>query len=235
MIALGNFLFRYRNGLFPVALVLLFVPSPLAFSDWRIAAVVGAALVLFGQLLRATTVGLDYIIRGGREGKVYAEDLVTGGLFTHCRNPLYVGNYLGILGALVASNSLVAIAVGGIGFLIAYVAITLAEERFLRGKFGSAYDDYCASVPRFGLKLGGFGATLRGSKFNWRRLLIKEYGTMLVSLAGVPLVILFTRHYRDGLVWWTSRWDLGLLVVVAVLVVCYGIARWLKKSQRVVA
>ena len=235
MIALGNFLFRYRNGLFPLALLLLLVPSPPAFPDWRIAALAGASLVLFGQLLRATTVGLDYIIRGGREGKVYAEDLVTGGMFNHCRNPLYVGNYLGILGALMASNSLVAIAVGGIGFLVAYVAITLAEERFLRGKFGPAYDEYCASVPRFGLKPGGLGATLRDSTFHWRRLLVKEYGTMLVALAGVPLVILFTRHYRDGQVWWASRWDLGLLVVVGVLVVCYLIARWLKKSQRVVA
>ena len=168
--------------------------------------------------------GLDYIIRGGREGKVYAKELVTGGLFSHCRNPLYVGNYLGILGALVASNSIIAITLGGLGFLIAYVAITLAEERFLQGKFGSEYDEYCRRVPRFGLKPGGLATTLRTSRFNWRRLLIKEYGTLFVSLAGVPLVLLFTRHYRDGSPWWRDGWDQVFLVVIAVLAA--GYRRW---------
>lgn len=235
MISLGNFFFKYRNGLFPLAIVLLLVPSPHVFSDWRIAAAIGTGLVLFGQILRATTVGLEYIVRGGREGKVYADDLVTGGMFNHCRNPLYVGNYLGILGAVVASNSLVAMSVGGVFFLIAYLAITFAEENFLRGKFGASYDAYCADVPRFAIKLKGLSATLRASEFHWRRLLVKEYGTMFVSLAGIPMILLFTRHQRYGLPWWQDGWDSALLGAIAVLLVGYLAARWLKKSGRVAA
>lgn len=233
MISLGNFFFKYRNGLFPLAIALLLVPSAHAFSDWRVAAAIGAGLVLLGQVLRAITVGLVYIVRGGREGKVYADDLVTGGMFNHCRNPLYVGNYLGILGAVVASNSLIAISVGGSFFLIAYLAITFAEENFLRGKFGDSYDAYCARVPRFALKLKGLEATLQASRFNWGRLLIKEYGTMFVSLAGIPLIVLFARHYRHDLPWWEDGWDLALLVAVGILLAAYLLARWLKKSGRV--
>jgi protein-S-isoprenylcysteine O-methyltransferase Ste14 len=233
MITLGNFFFRYRNGLFPAALILLLIPSPNLFLDWRVAAAIGAGLVLSGQLIRAVTVGLVYIIRGGREGKVYAEDLVTDGMFNHCRNPLYVGNYLGILGAVVASNSVVAITVGGIGFLIAYLAITFAEENFLRGKFGQAYDNYCSKVPRYALKLRGLGDTLKASRFNWRRLLVKEYGTLFVSLAGVPLIVLFSRHYRDHLSWREDGWDVALVCLVALLFIGYGLARWLKKSGRI--
>jgi protein-S-isoprenylcysteine O-methyltransferase Ste14 len=233
MIALGNFFFRYRNGLFPLALLLLLIPSPHLFTDWKIAALTGAGLVISGQLIRAATVGLVYIIRGGREGKVYAEDLVTEGMFNHCRNPLYVGNYLGIVGAVVASNSLIAILVAGIGFLIAYLAITLAEENFLRSKFGATYDDYCKRVPRYALKLRGLGETLRASRFNWRRLLVKEYGTLFVSLAGVPLVLLFARTYHHDLPFQLKGWDGVLLLIVALLAIAYGLARWLKKSGRI--
>lgn len=233
MISLGNFFFKYRNGLFPLAVVLLLVPSPNVFPDWRIAALVGTGLVLAGQVLRAVTVGLEYIVRGGRGGKVYADDLVTGGMFNHCRNPLYVGNYLGILGAVVASNSLIAMSVGGVFFLIAYLAITFAEENFLRGKFGAVYDAYCADVPRFAPKLKGLGATLRASEFHWQRLLVKEYGTMFVSLAGIPLILLFTRHHRYELPWWQDGWDLALLITVGILLAAYLAARWLKKSGRV--
>ncbi len=233
MISLGNFFFKYRNGLFPLAIVLLLVPSPHVFPDWRIAAAVGGGLVLLGQIIRAVTVGLVYIVRGGREGKVYADDLVTDGMFTHCRNPLYVGNYLGILGAVVASNSLIAMSVGGVFFLIAYLAITFAEENFLRGKFGAAYDVYCSKVPRYALKLKGLGATLKASKFNWQRLIIKEYGTMFVSLAGIPLILLFTRHYHYNLPWWEDGWDLGLLIAIGVLAIGYCLARWLKKSGQI--
>jgi len=153
VLALGNFFFKRRNALFPLALVLLLLPSPRLFADWRIAAVVGAGMVLFGQLLRAATVGLVYIIRGGRNREVYAADLVTEGMFAHCRNPLYVGNYVGILGALVVSNSVVAVAVGSVFFLIAYLSIVRAEEHFLAGKFADEYTEYCRRVPRFGLKL----------------------------------------------------------------------------------
>ncbi len=210
MVALGNFFFKIRNGLFPLAILLLLVPSPPLFEDWRVAALGGAALALLGQLVRASTVGLVYIIRGGREGEVYAKDLITDGLFSHCRNPLYVGNYLGILGALVASNSLVALGVGGSFFLIAYIAIVQAEENFLRGKFGEAYDQYCSGVPRFAVKLRGLVETFRSSRFNWGRLLVKEYGTIFTSLAGIPLIVLLVRHVRHHLPWFTERLGCGL-------------------------
>ena len=233
MITLGNFFFKIRNGLFPLAILLLLVPSPPLFEDWRIAAVSGIALALVGQLVRASTVGLVYIIRGGREGKVYAKDLITDGLFSHCRNPLYVGNYLGILGALVASNSIVALVVGGLFFLIAYVAIVQAEENFLRGKFGEPYDRSCREVPRFGVKLRGLTDTFRSSQFNWGRLLVKEYGTIFTSLAGIPLIILLVRHLRHHLAWFADSWDSALLIVIAALALAYLLARWLKKSGRV--
>src|SRR5215212_9545941 len=114
MIRIGNFFFRYRNLLFIFLYLLLFVPSAQLFTQkqfgthyWEWPIVVGLLITITGQAIRAATIGLAYIIRGGRNKKVYADELVTGGIFSHCRNPLYVGNILMLLGVGVISNSLI--------------------------------------------------------------------------------------------------------------------------------
>jgi protein-S-isoprenylcysteine O-methyltransferase Ste14 len=112
MIAIGNFFFKYRNLLFPVIILLvIFIPSPPVFTEkvfgptyYWIPVIAGIAIALFGQLIRAVTIGLKYMVRGGKNKEVYAEDLVTEGIFNHCRNPLYVGNILMLMGAGLISN-----------------------------------------------------------------------------------------------------------------------------------
>src|SRR5213596_653057 len=136
IIKIGNFLFHYRNGLFPLVYALLVLKGRPALPDYRVAALLGFLVGLTGQLLRAVTIGLEYIIRGGRNRQVYAEKLVQGGIFAHCRNPLYIGNLLIILGLGIACNSGLFLAVGIPFFVFAYWAIIAAEENFLRSKFG---------------------------------------------------------------------------------------------------
>jgi protein-S-isoprenylcysteine O-methyltransferase Ste14 len=132
----GSFLFRHRNALFPCAVVLAFVPGPLLFADPLRAAGLGALVALAGQLVRAATIGLEYIVRGGRDGRVHADDLVTGGVFAHCRNPLYLGNLVIIAGVALASNSAVALALAPAVFAFAYYCIVRAEEDYLLLRFG---------------------------------------------------------------------------------------------------
>src|SRR6185503_9604048 len=110
---------------------------------------------------------LEYIVRGGRNRQVYAKRLVQGGVFAHCRNPLYLGNYLMLLGVGVASNSLLFLCVGMPFFAFAYWAIIAAEENYLRQKFGNEFDDYCRRVNRIIPNWTGFGKTLRGMRFSW--------------------------------------------------------------------
>ena len=115
---------------------MLFVPSPEVFDNPVMAMIIGFSVTLIGQLIRVVTIGLVYIMRGGRNRRVYAEDLVTTGIFAHCRNPLYVGNILVLAGLGIASNSLIFMAVFLPIFLFFYQAIVMAEEDFLAGKFG---------------------------------------------------------------------------------------------------
>ena len=65
-IVYGNFLFRYRNYIFPlVLLVMVIVTRPGTGTAAIITTTLGIGVALFGQLIRAAVIGLDYIKRGG--------------------------------------------------------------------------------------------------------------------------------------------------------------------------
>jgi protein-S-isoprenylcysteine O-methyltransferase Ste14 len=236
MIGIGNFFFRYRNLLFIVLYVLLFVPSPELFSRevfgslfWIYPFALGLLVTFTGQAIRGATIGLAYIIRGGRDKKVYAEGLVTTGIFSHCRNPLYVGNILMLSGVGILANSMLYVLIVMPVFLFIYQAIVLAEENFLGGKFGVDFEKYCKSVGRWVPSLIGIGKTFRGMEFNFRRWMLKEYNTQFVWIAGI-LLIIFTRYPQvTGAS--DNRWYVfGLLIVLAGIY--YGTVRYLKKSGK---
>lgn len=231
---LGDFFFKYRNWLFPVFYALMFVPGPRIFADWRVAVAVGLVVTLLGQAVRMTTIGFDYIIRGGRNKKVYAEDLVTGGLFAHSRNPMYVGNVTMILGMGILSNSLLYLLIMVPLFYFIYECIIRAEEHFLRAKFGSGFDDYTKDVPRWGPRLAGLGATLSSGGFNGRRVLIKEYNTTCVWL-GAAVLLVGTHIYREEGADAFANIATAFGVAVGGVVGLYFGIRYLKKSGTVTA
>jgi protein-S-isoprenylcysteine O-methyltransferase Ste14 len=153
-IQLGKFFFKYRNGLFPlVYLGLVLCTRPGVFLGRaeldKYACALGALLALAGQTLRILVIGYAYIIRGGRDGKVYAESLVQTGFFAHTRNPMYVGNYLIMLGFVLLYGSLWGYIVIIPLFTLVYYAIVKNEESYLEEKFGQEYAEYCARVNRF--------------------------------------------------------------------------------------
>jgi protein-S-isoprenylcysteine O-methyltransferase Ste14 len=231
MVTIGNFLFHYRNGLFPLAYLLLFVQGkPVFAQDW-LAAALGFAVAMSGQIIRVVTIGLAYIIRGGRNRQVYAEDLVTDGLFSHCRNPLYVGNYLVLVGLGLAANGWVFVLIGFPGFYFAYRAIIAAEENFLRNKFGAGYDAYCSRVNRLVPRLSGIGDTVRGMEFRWQRVIVKEYGSTYAWMMGMALVVMKNRWLREGYA--RAQTEIFALTgVAALLTLGYVIVRQLKRSGR---
>ena len=161
--AIGAFFFRFRNGLFPVIylLVALFV-RPAFFAGnpkWDpFATGIGLMVAMLGETIRCLTIGLVYsIVRGGRDGRVYADDLVTEGIYAHTRNPMYVGNLLFALGFCLMYGSPWMYLVIFPFFLLVYVSIVYEEERFLSreiwGKIRrvpSQYEPLCASAAGVG-------------------------------------------------------------------------------------
>jgi hypothetical protein len=191
---------------------------------------VGLIIALVGQGLRVATIGLDYIVRGGRNRQVYANDLVTGGLFSHCRNPLYVGNYFILVGVGIASCSAIFVFVILPLMALAYWAIIAAEENFLRNKFGDVFESYCERVSRLFFSLRGLRGTLRGMKFHWPRVVVKEYGTTFTWTAGYILVVIQNAWLSVGYTG-SFRLIVSLSIALGVVVVAFLVSRFLKKRE----
>ena len=239
LISLGNFFFRHRNWLLAVVMIGLFVafrptyPRGSAHLDaWL--DVAGIAVILAGQSLRALTIGLAYIVRGGQQGQVYAKRLVTEGLFNHCRNPLYVGNIMVYLGLFIIFNNPVVYLIGVPFILLLYVSIVAAEEEYLRGKFGPEYVDYCSRVSRWLPRLGGLHKTMEGMTFSWLRVLLREYSSTYTWVSGALALLAY-----EGLAHSTAEMERTRLIVLAgiwvAVTIVWAVVRYLKLSGRLQA
>ena len=224
-VTIGNFLFRTRNALFPLLYLTLFVSQQQVSQNAVAMLLAGAAIALLGQGIRVLTVGLDYIVRGGRQRKVYADSLVQTGLFAHCRNPLYLGNLLMIIGFGVAANNPWYLAIAMPLFFLGYACIIAAEETYLLGRFGDDYRHYCARTPRLLPRLAGMSETLRTFAFNWRRVVVKEYTTLCMTL--LMLVLLAARALHAD----AHGWIISAGLIILILLACCAV-RILKKSGR---
>ena len=187
-------------------------------------------ITVAGKLIRGATIGLAYIIRGGRDKKVYAEELVTSGIFAHCRNPLYVGNIMMLLGVGILANSLIYLVIVMPVFLFIYQCIVLAEENYLHNKFGQTFDEYCSRVNRWFPSLSGLTKTFKGMTFNAKRWLLKEYNTQFVWLSGITLILLFgyPQITHDN----AQLRNLLLMIIIPMLGFEYFLVRYLKKSGK---
>lgn len=234
MIPIGTFFFRYRNVLFPLVFVLLFFEGtwPICENELieNLEIVIGIIVALSGQALRALTIGLDYIKRGGKNKQVYAKTLVQNGMFAHCRNPLYLGNLLIFTGIGVVANSLLFVLFGIPFFLFAYMAIICSEENYLENKFGQEFKDYCKRVNRIIPDFSGLPTTIQSMEFSWRRLIIKEYTTTFLWITGVLLLIIKNIYLGRG--YETSKYTLLILSVFLLMVFLGFCTAWhLKKSK----
>lgn len=209
LIAYGNFLFKQRNRVFPVVLLVLAFVFPPEPSAWVISA--GYITALTGQLLRASVIGFAYIKRGGLNKKVYADTLVTSGFFAICRNPLYVGNMLIFTGLLLMHGNPMVIALGLLFFATAYTAIIAAEETYLATKFGHVYEAYCAHVPRWRLLFSKLPQAIAGMRFDLRKVIYKDYSTCAIWHAQAVVLLAYRDYLVTGL--FPVHWLLVLLAI----------------------
>lgn len=98
-------------------------------------AIIGVAILQMGLSWR---MGIDDVAPG---------ELVTRGLYSRVRHPIYSGLILGLIGiALVTADALsIAVAAGG---LVAVAVQARLEEEFLGGRYAH-YNDYMSRTGRF--------------------------------------------------------------------------------------
>lgn len=224
-------MFRHRDALFPVVLAVSLavgVPGPLESiaEPAALGLAAGVLLAMLGEALRLWVIGYAYIVRGGKDGRAYAEELVREGLFAHARHPLYTGNLLIACGLWLMYGTPFTVLVVIPFFFLVYWAMALNEEDYLIGRFGEEYRDYMATVNRFIPDLRGISKSLEGFEYDWRRALRKDYGQIALPLWAIILLASWRLH----LVW---PWAVTAGVVAAVAVaIAYVVVRTLKLRGR---
>jgi protein-S-isoprenylcysteine O-methyltransferase Ste14 len=203
-LALGRFLFKHRSRVFPLVLIALMLGLPPVYFRGSAGAdhlvdLVGILITVSGQVLRVLVIGFAYIKRGGLAKQVYADDLVTRGVFATVRNPLYIGNLLILLGLFVVHGNPLVLLVGTLLFVIAYQSIVATEEDFLRRKFGTRYEAYCDEVARWWPDFARLPAATAGMRFDWRRVVSKDCGSAIAWLAGLMVLLCDEIALNQGL------------------------------------
>ena len=142
------------------------------------------ALSLAGLVVRAAAVGCKPRGTSGRNRRVQnAQVLNTTGLYSVVRHPLYLGNALMWPGIAIFPRVWAAAVLVGAFFWVFYERVMLAEEDFLRFKFGAEYERWADRTPAF------VPAPARGfppTPFSLRAVLKAEYPGFLA------LAIVFT-------------------------------------------
>jgi protein-S-isoprenylcysteine O-methyltransferase Ste14 len=218
---LGNWLFHYRNILFPVFYVALFIPSPVITHHEKWALVIGSMFIAAGIITRCITIGLVYIIRGGSRRQIHAETLVTGGIYQLCRNPMYLGNMLLLFGFGIFANSTWFVLLFFPLFVIFYAAIIHAEEDFLLLKFGNEYGEYKRRSNAILPQWEKIKPAFRDQTFQWKKVIRKEYTSLFLYLSGICLLLYYRNHLGIK----------SFLVMVMGLLILFMLTRNLKRRR----
>jgi protein-S-isoprenylcysteine O-methyltransferase Ste14 len=235
-IAVGNFFFRYRNALFPLVIVVasLTLRPEVILQSWivdRVLGLAGIVIALTGQAVRLITIGFDYIHRGGKDGKVYAGRLVRGGIYGLTRNPMYLGNSLIAIGVTMLMGAPLGYLIVIPFFLFVYQAIIAAEEAYLRNKFGAEYEDYEANVNRIVPSLSRIKESFAGMRFDWRRSIKKDIGTVVGLTIGLNILPVWRSYflYDTGT---TKLAAIRAVWIVLAITIVYLVLLKMKRSKR---
>ena len=222
MVKIGNWVFHNRNWFFAILYTTMFIPSPLLMENLGIQVGLGLVIFLFGVMSRGITIGLEYIVRGGLYRQIYADKLVTSGIYSISRNPMYFGNLLILLGIGIFANSSLFVFLTVPLFIIFYSAIILAEQSFLENKFGVEYKLYKQKVNAIFPDFTKIKEAFKGQEFNLKKVIRKEYNSFYLYLGGLLLLLLYQKHISF----------IYFLIIGGILLVSYLIIRFLKKKNR---
>lgn len=149
---------------------------------------------------------------GRNTTKQIAEELNTTGVYSLCRNPLYLGNFL-IWGALaLMTESLFFVALYGAIFALFYERVFMCEEQFLHEKFGKSYEAWVRRTPSFFPSMKHYRASI--TPFSLKRVLRKEYPGV-INFALLILLLETVLEHSEHLKWeFEPYWIVSVLAAV---------------------
>ena len=239
----GGFLFRWRSFvplvILPAALPALYDAAQFEAQWGQIADHVWAygcvALSFVGLAIRWLTVGFAAPGTSGRNTRAQrAETLNTTGMYAIVRNPLYLGNFVAILGLALSTKAWWFVLIVALAYWLYIERIVAAEERFLAEKFGAAYETWARQTPVLIPRVSRWRRS--AEPFSLRTVLRREYNGVLAVAASYFILEAVTDLLIEGepLASWVVEDRPWVWLVVAAALVFLAL-RFLKKHSRILA
>ena len=135
-------------------------------------------------------IAVGMALRFWAAGHIQKNDEVSkSGPYAYTRNPLYLGSFIGAVGALVLAHQLWLTVVFVVTFALFYGSVIASEEEYLSGHYGDDFAEYKKNVPVFLPRLTPYKHNTV-SAFSWARALSnKEHKYSTTSLL-VPVLVL---------------------------------------------
>ena len=153
------------------------------------------AISLAGLAIRAYAIGCRARRTSGRNGQKgqVADALNSSGMYSLTRNPLYLGNFLAVLGVVMLFSLWWLVMIYVLGFWLHYERIILAEEDFLLNKFGETYMNWAKTTPVFVPSFRHWRPP--EVPFSWKTALKSEYQTFTMTITAFMFLQLVRYGY----------------------------------------
>ncbi len=128
------------------------------------------------------------------------KELSTKGPYAVMRNPMYIGRYLLILGAIIITGSWILVLVFSIIYYFYMVNRVKREENVLAEVFGLDYEAYCKRINRFMPSLGSINLKdIAHFRFD---LFLKNHAhlnliSVLAGYAAAYLILLYGKEFLN--------------------------------------
>jgi protein-S-isoprenylcysteine O-methyltransferase Ste14 len=236
----GGWLFRWR-GYVPLAIIALIVFVMRDFrylgnsrhfnALWEIGCV---AVSFLGLGIRAYTIGHTPKNTSGRNAREQrAESLNTSGIYSIVRHPLYLGGFFVYLGIVLFAHVWWLAVICVLAYWLYYERIMFAEEFYLRGKFGSAFEQWAERTPAFVPDFRQWQPP--NLPFSLKNVLRREYNNFFSAVLILFALDGLGRYIAEGQARLDPAWTIFLGVGFAIWIVLRTIKRnteWLRVPGR---
>jgi protein-S-isoprenylcysteine O-methyltransferase Ste14 len=129
--------------------LLQYTIAPIRFPGDAWIRIVGVIIVVAGLALIFSA--LATFRKTGQDPKPWtpSPELIVQGPYRWTRNPMYVGLTCILVGLGLALNNLWFALLAAVALLVVHLIAVLPEEKYLKEKFGSSYEQYRTKVRRY--------------------------------------------------------------------------------------
>lgn len=227
-VKIGNFLYRHRSFTpIPIIIVVFIIFKPIDLAEKNIIInLVGFLISLSGEIIRILSVGYAHTGTSGREPYLRADNLNINGIYSIVRNPLYIGNFIVFTGLVTIFSNIIVVLIFGIFFILQYYFVILAEENFLKDKYGKEYENYCNGVKRI---IPTFSSYKKNQNLlNLKKIIFKENDSIFNMMLMFVLLLLYKERVFTG----TLRNPFLYIIPGVVLILGYISVKIVKKRTR---